>query len=117
MLVKKRSGSSAATVGYYIGFGGLDHVLASGRNVNILVMDTEVYSTQVGNPQGNPLLGVVAKFAAGGNTTPKKDLGMMMMSYTNVYVAHIAMGANDRQTLQAFLEAESLSRPITYHRL
>ena len=96
---------------YDIGFGGLDHVLASGRNVNILVMDTEVYSNTGGQSSKATPLGAVAKFAAGGKITPKKDLGMMMMSYSNVYVAHIAMGANDRQTLQAFLEAESYPGP------
>jgi pyruvate-ferredoxin/flavodoxin oxidoreductase len=96
---------------YDIGFGGLDHVLASGRNINILVMDTEVYSNTGGQSSKATPLGAVAKFAAGGKITPKKDLGMMMMSYSNVYVAHIAMGANDRQTLQAFLEAESYPGP------
>ncbi|HXF62096.1 MAG TPA: thiamine pyrophosphate-dependent enzyme, partial [Caldilineaceae bacterium] len=112
MLVKK----SIWIVGgdgwaYDIGFGGLDHVLASGRNVNILVMDTDVYSNTGGQASKATPLGAVAKFAAGGKATPKKDLGMMAMSYGNVYVARIAMGANDRQTLQTFLEAESYPGP------
>jgi pyruvate-ferredoxin/flavodoxin oxidoreductase len=96
---------------YDIGFGGLDHVLASGRNVNILVMDTEVYSNTGGQSSKATPLAAVAKFAAGGKPTPKKDLGLMAMSYGNVYVAQVAMGANDRQTLQAFLEAESYNGP------
>jgi pyruvate-ferredoxin/flavodoxin oxidoreductase len=96
---------------YDIGFGGLDHVIASGRNVNILVMDTEVYSNTGGQSSKATPLGAVAKFAAGGKSTPKKDLGLMAMSYGNVYVAQIAMGANDRQTLQAFIEAESYPGP------
>jgi pyruvate-ferredoxin/flavodoxin oxidoreductase len=96
---------------YDIGYGGLDHVIASGRNVNILVMDTEVYSNTGGQSSKATPQAAVAKFAAGGKVTPKKDLGLMAMSYDNVYVAHIAMGANDRQTLQAFLEAESFPGP------
>jgi pyruvate-ferredoxin/flavodoxin oxidoreductase len=96
---------------YDIGYGGLDHVLASGRNVNILVLDTEVYSNTGGQSSKATPLAAVAKFAAGGKPTPKKDLGMMAMSYGNVYVAQVAMGANDRQTLQAFLEAESYNGP------
>jgi pyruvate-ferredoxin/flavodoxin oxidoreductase len=96
---------------YDIGFGGLDHVLASGRNVNILVMDTEVYSNTGGQSSKATPQAAVAKFAAGGKATSKKDLGLMAMSYGHVYVAQIAMGANDRQTLQAFLEAESYPGP------
>jgi pyruvate-ferredoxin/flavodoxin oxidoreductase len=96
---------------YDIGYGGLDHVLASGRNVNILVLDTEVYSNTGGQSSKATPLAAVAKFAAGGKATPKKDLGLMAMSYGNVYVAHIAMGANDRQTLQAIQEAESYDGP------
>jgi len=96
---------------YDIGFGGLDHVLASGRNVNILVLDTEVYSNTGGQASKATPLGAVAKFAAGGKATPKKDLGLMIMSYGNVYVAHVAMGANDRQTLQAIQEAEAYDGP------
>ena len=96
---------------YDIGFGGLDHVLASGRNVNVLVLDTEVYSNTGGQSSKATPLAAVAKYAAGGKTTPKKDLGMMIMSYGNVYVAHIAMGASDRQTLQAIQEAESYDGP------
>lgn len=96
---------------YDIGFGGLDHVLASGRNVNILVMDTEVYSNTGGQSSKATPLAAVAKFAAGGKPTPKKDLGMIAMSYGNIYVAHVAMGASDRQTIQAFLEAEAYAGP------
>jgi pyruvate-ferredoxin/flavodoxin oxidoreductase len=96
---------------YDIGFGGLDHVLASGRNVNILVLDTEVYSNTGGQASKATPLAAVAKFAAGGKPTGKKDLGMMAMSYGNVYVAHVAMGANDRHTLQAIQEAESYEGP------
>ena len=96
---------------YDIGYGGLDHVLASGRNVNILVMDTEVYSNTGGQASKATPLGAVAKFAMGGKPLPKKDLGMMAMMYGNVYVAQVAMGANDAQTLKAFLEAESYDGP------
>jgi pyruvate-ferredoxin/flavodoxin oxidoreductase len=96
---------------YDIGYGGLDHVLASGRNVNILVLDTEVYSNTGGQSSKATSLGAVAKFAMGGKSTPKKDLGMMAMNYGNVYVAQVAMGASDGQTLKAFLEAESYNGP------
>ncbi|MDQ7028598.1 MAG: pyruvate:ferredoxin (flavodoxin) oxidoreductase [Ardenticatenia bacterium] len=96
---------------YDIGYGGLDHVLASGHNVNILVLDTEVYSNTGGQASKATPLGAVAKFAAGGKPTPKKDLGLMAMTYGHVYVAQVAMGANDRQTLQAFLEAEAYDGP------
>lgn len=97
--------------GYDIGFGGLDHVLASGRNVNILLLDTEVYSNTGGQSSKSTPLGAVAKFAATGKATPKKDLGMLAMAYGNVYVACVAMGANDQQTLRAFLEAEAYDGP------
>jgi pyruvate-ferredoxin/flavodoxin oxidoreductase len=93
--------------GYDIGYGGLDHVLASGRNVNILVMDTEVYSNTGGQMSKATPRGAVAKFAAGGKPSPKKDLGLMAMTYGNVYVASVAMGARDEHTLKAFLEAEA----------
>ncbi|NJR45356.1 MAG: pyruvate:ferredoxin (flavodoxin) oxidoreductase [Hyellaceae cyanobacterium CSU_1_1] len=93
--------------GYDIGYGGLDHVLASGRNVNILVMDTEVYSNTGGQMSKATPRGAVAKFAAGGKPSPKKDLGLMAMTYGNVYVANVAMGAKDEHTLRAFLEAEA----------
>ncbi len=96
---------------YDIGYGGLDHVLASGRNVNILVMDTEVYSNTGGQASKATPLGAVAKFAMGGKATPKKDLGLMAMAYGNVYVAQVAMGANDAHTVKAFLEAESFDGP------
>jgi pyruvate-ferredoxin/flavodoxin oxidoreductase len=96
---------------YDIGYGGLDHVLASGQNVNILVLDTEVYSNTGGQASKATPLGAVAKFAAGGKTTAKKDLGMMAIRYGNVYVAQIAMGANDTHTVKAFLEAEAHEGP------
>jgi pyruvate-ferredoxin/flavodoxin oxidoreductase len=96
---------------YDIGYGGLDHVLASGRNVNVLVLDTEVYSNTGGQASKATGLGAVAKFAAGGKPTPKKDLGMMAMTYGNVYVAQVAMGAKDAHTIRAFLEAEAYEGP------
>ncbi len=96
---------------YDIGYGGLDHVLASGRNVNVLVLDTEVYSNTGGQSSKATPLAAVAKFAAAGKAQPKKDLGMMAMSYGNVYVAQVAMGANDAHTIRAFLEAESYDGP------
>jgi pyruvate-ferredoxin/flavodoxin oxidoreductase len=96
---------------YDIGYGGLDHVIASGRNVNILVLDTEVYSNTGGQTSKATPRGAVAKFAAGGKPAPKKDLGLMAMTYGNVYVASVAMGARDEHTLKAFLEAESYNGP------
>jgi pyruvate-ferredoxin/flavodoxin oxidoreductase len=96
---------------YDIGYGGLDHVLASGRNVNVLVLDTEVYSNTGGQSSKATPRAAVAKFAAKGKDAKKKDLAMMAMSYGNVYVAQVAMGANDRQTLNAFIEAESYDGP------
>jgi pyruvate-ferredoxin/flavodoxin oxidoreductase len=96
---------------YDIGFGGLDHVLASGRNVNILVLDTEVYSNTGGQMSKSTPRGAVAKFAAGGKATPKKDLGLIAMTYGNVYVARVAMGAKDEHTLKAFIEAEAYDGP------
>ncbi|HER19659.1 MAG TPA: pyruvate:ferredoxin (flavodoxin) oxidoreductase, partial [Chromatiales bacterium] len=96
---------------YDIGFGGLDHVLASGRNVNVLVLDTEVYSNTGGQASKATPTGAVAKFAAGGKPTPKKDLGKIAMDYGYVYVAQVAMGASDGQTLKAFIEAESYDGP------
>ncbi len=96
---------------YDIGYGGLDHVLASGRNVNVLVLDTEVYSNTGGQMSKSTPRGAVAKFAAGGKPRPKKDLGMMAMSYGNVYVAAVAMGSSDMHTLKAFLEAEAYDGP------
>ena len=96
---------------YDIGFGGLDHVLASGRNVNVLVLDTEVYSNTGGQASKATPLGAVAKFAARGKATAKKDLGLLAMAYGNVYVARVAMGADDQQTLKAFLEAEAYDGP------
>lgn len=96
---------------YDIGFGGLDHVLASGRNVNILVVDTEVYSNTGGQMSKATPRAAVAKFAAGGKPAGKKDLGLIAMSYGNVYVARVAMGAKDEQTLRAFIEAEAYDGP------
>ncbi len=96
---------------YDIGYGGLDHVLASGRDVNLLVLDTEVYSNTGGQRSKATPLGAVAKFAAGGKPTFKKDLAMMAMAYENVYVAQVAFGAKDIQTVRAFLEAESYAGP------
>ncbi|MEQ9265266.1 MAG: thiamine pyrophosphate-dependent enzyme, partial [Balneolaceae bacterium] len=96
---------------YDIGFGGLDHVLASGNNVNVLVMDTEVYSNTGGQASKATGLGAIAKFAAGGKPTPKKDLGRIMMNYNYVYVAQVAMGANENQLIKAFKEAESYEGP------
>jgi pyruvate-ferredoxin/flavodoxin oxidoreductase len=96
---------------YDIGFGGLDHVFASGRDVNILVLDTEVYSNTGGQMSKSTPRAAVAKFAAGGKTSPKKDLGLIAMTYGNVYVASVAMGAKDEHTLRAFLEAEAYEGP------
>jgi pyruvate-ferredoxin/flavodoxin oxidoreductase len=96
---------------YDIGYGGLDHVLASGRNVNILVLDTEVYSNTGGQASKATPRGAVAKFAAGGKPAGKKDLALMAMSYGTVYVAKIAMGAGDMHTLKAILEAEAYDGP------
>ena len=96
---------------YDIGYGGLDHVLASGRNVNVLVLDTEVYSNTGGQASKATPRGAVAKFAAGGKPAGKKDLALMAMSYGNVYVAKIAMGASDMQTVKAIMEAEAYDGP------
>jgi pyruvate-ferredoxin/flavodoxin oxidoreductase len=97
--------------GYDIGYGGLDHVLASGHNVNILVLDTEVYSNTGGQMSKGTPRGAVAKFAAGGKPTAKKDLALMAMSYGSVYVARVAMGGGDQHTIKAFLEAEAYDGP------
>lgn len=96
---------------YDIGFGGLDHVLASGRNVNVLVLDTEVYSNTGGQMSKSTPRAAVAKFAAGGKPAAKKDLGLIAMSYGNVYVARVALGARDEHTLRTFLEAEAYNGP------
>ena len=96
---------------YDIGYGGLDHVLASGRNVNVLVLDTEVYSNTGGQSSKATPRAAVAKFAAQGKGTPKKDLGMIAMAYGYVYVARVAMGAGDQQTLNAFVEADAHEGP------
>jgi pyruvate-ferredoxin/flavodoxin oxidoreductase len=96
---------------YDIGYGGVDHVLASGRDVNILVMDTEVYSNTGGQASKATPIGAVAKFAAGGKVVPQKDLSLQAIAYGNVYVARIAIGANPQQALQAFREAEAYNGP------
>jgi pyruvate-ferredoxin/flavodoxin oxidoreductase len=96
---------------YDIGYGGLDHVLASGANVNILVLDTEVYSNTGGQSSKSTPRGAVAKFSAGGKNAAKKDLAMMAMNYENVYVARVAFGANTPQTIKAFKEAEAHDGP------
>ena len=96
---------------YDIGFGGLDHVLASGEDVNVLVFDTEVYSNTGGQSSKSTPTAAIAKFAASGKKTKKKDLGMMAMTYGYVYVAQIAMGADKNQTLKAIAEAEAYPGP------
>jgi pyruvate-ferredoxin/flavodoxin oxidoreductase len=96
---------------YDIGYGGLDHVLASGRNVNVLVLDTQVYSNTGGQSSKATPLGAVARFAESGKGIPRKDLGMMAMNYGYVYVAQVAMGFSDTQTLRAFREAEAFDGP------
>jgi pyruvate-ferredoxin/flavodoxin oxidoreductase len=96
---------------YDIGSGGLDHVLASGRNVNVLVLDTEVYSNTGGQMSKSTPLGAVAKFAAAGKTVPKKDIALQAIAYGSVYVARVAMGADPQQTLKAFREAEAYDGP------
>ena len=96
---------------YDIGYGGVDHVLASGRNVNILVLDTQVYSNTGGQQSKATFTGAVAKFAAGGKAAMPKDLAMMAIAYENVYVARVAMGASDSQVLKAFVEAEKYDGP------
>lgn len=96
---------------YDIGYGGLDHVMASGKNVNILVLDTEVYSNTGGQCSKSTPRAAVAKFAAGGKPQAKKDLGLMAINYGNVYVAKVAMGANDAHTVRAFVEAEAYDGP------
>ena len=111
-LVKK----SAWAIGgdgwaYDIGYGGLDHVLASGRNINALVLDTEVYSNTGGQMSKSTPLGAIAQFAAGGKPIPKKDLGLLMTAYGNVYVARVAMGASQNQTVKAFAEADAYDGP------
>ncbi|MBI4469262.1 MAG: pyruvate:ferredoxin (flavodoxin) oxidoreductase, partial [Acidobacteria bacterium] len=100
---------------YDIGYGGLDHVLASGRKVNVLVLDTEVYSNTGGQMSKATPRGAVAKFAAGGKMLPKKDLALLAMTYGHIYVARVAMGANDAQTIKAFLEAEAYDGPSLIH--
>jgi len=97
--------------GYDIGYGGVDHVLASGENIKLLILDTEVYSNTGGQMSKATPLGVIAQFAAGGKKTPKKNIGMIMATYGNVYIAQVAFGANQAQTLKAFLEADAYNGP------
>ena len=96
---------------YDIGYGGLDHVLASGKNINMLVLDTEVYSNTGGQSSKATAAAAIAKFSAGGKVTKKKDLGLMAMSYGYVYVAQVAIGADPAQTLKAIREAEAYDGP------
>ncbi|MHC4581252.1 MAG: pyruvate:ferredoxin (flavodoxin) oxidoreductase, partial [Planctomycetota bacterium] len=96
---------------YDIGYGGVDHVLASGANVNVLVLDTEVYSNTGGQMSKSTPRAAVAKFAAGGKLMPKKDMGLLAMTYGNIYVAKVAMGANTSHTVKALVEAESYPGP------
>jgi len=96
---------------YDIGYGGLDHVLATGHDINVLVLDTEVYSNTGGQMSKSTPRGAVAKFAAAGKPAPKKDMGLLAMTYGNIYVAKVAMGANTNQTVKAFVEAESYPGP------
>ena len=106
------SGSSAGTAGPTTSApSGLDHVLATGRNVNVLVLDTEVYSNTGGQSSKSTPLGAVAKFASAGKTVPKKDIALQAIAYGNVYVARVAMGADPQQTLRAFREAEAYDGP------
>ncbi|GJQ59968.1 MAG: pyruvate:ferredoxin (flavodoxin) oxidoreductase [Candidatus Scalindua sp. AMX11] len=97
--------------GYDIGYGGVDHVLASGENIKLLIMDTEVYSNTGGQMSKATPLGAIAQFAAGGKRTPKKNIGMIMSTYGNVYIAQVAFGANPAQTLKAFVEADAYDGP------
>jgi pyruvate-ferredoxin/flavodoxin oxidoreductase len=96
---------------YDIGYGGLDHVLASGRNINVLILDTEVYSNTGGQQSKATPAGAVAKFAAGGKSSPKKDIGLLAVNYGNIYVAQIAFGANDAHAVRAMLEADVYGGP------
>jgi len=96
---------------YDIGYGGVDHVLASGKNINLLVLDSEVYSNTGGQMSKATPLAAQAQFAAGGKRTPKKSLGMIMATYGNIYVAQAAFGANPAQTVKAFAEAEAYNGP------
>ncbi len=96
---------------YDIGYGGLDHIFSTNRNINVLVLDTEVYSNTGGQASKSTPLGAAAKFAAAGKEIAKKDLGLMAMSYGHVYVANVAFGAKDTHTVQAFLEADAHPGP------
>jgi pyruvate-ferredoxin/flavodoxin oxidoreductase len=111
LVVKSVWGIGGDGWAYDIGFGGLDHVMASGKNVNLLVLDTEVYSNTGGQMSKATPRGATAQFAAAGKSMPKKDLGLMLAMYGNVYVARIAMGSNPTQTVKAFKEAEAYDGP------
>ena len=102
---------------YDIGFGGVDHVLASGEDVNVFVFDTEVYSNTGGQASKASNIGQVAQFAAAGKEIKKKSLAEIAMTYGYVYVAQVAMGANPAQTLKAIARGRGLSRPVPHHRL
>ena len=102
---------------YDIGYGGLDHVLASGENVNVLILDTEVYSNTGGQMSKSTPRGATAQFAAGGKKMPKKDIGMIFSTYGNVYVAKVAMGANPSQVVKAYRRGRGLRRTVADHRL
>ena len=102
---------------YDIGYGGLDHVLASGKDVNVFVFDTEVYSNTGGQASKASNLGQVAQFAAAGKDVKKKSLAEIAMTYGYVYVAQVAMGANLNQTIKAITEAEAYHGPVAHHRL
>jgi pyruvate-ferredoxin/flavodoxin oxidoreductase len=118
MLVKKSVWSFGGDGwAFDIGYGGVDHVLASGRDINILVLDTGVYSNTGGQMSKATPLGAVAKFAFAGKSSPRKDMGLMAMTYGNVYVAQVAMGYNDSQVVKAFIEAESYPGPSGVRRL
>ena len=97
--------------GYDIGYGGVDQVMASGQNVNLIILDTEVYSNTGGQMSKSTPLAATAQFAASGKKTPKKNIGAMMVPYGNVYVAQIAFGANPNQTVRAMQEADSFDGP------
>ena len=102
---------------YDIGYGGLDHVLASGRDVNVLVLDTEVYSNTGGQMSKSTPRGAVAKFAAGGKPMGKKDLGLIAMTYGHIYVASVAHGRQGRAHAQGVRRGGILSGPVAHHRL
>ena len=111
IFFRKLTLSTPKRSGVFPAYGGLDHVLASGKNINVLVLDTEVYSNTGGQSSKATAAAAIAKFSAGGKVTKKKDLGLMAMSYGYVYVAQVAMGADPAQTLKAIREAEAYDGP------